>query len=198
MKHPAKATVWLLAVVLAGCSTTHAEQPPVATPTAAVASAPDPPPPSSAGTAVEAPTGWPQPLIIPKLGVAAPVVGECETLPSGAIEPPADIHATCVTGRFDVDPAGLGTTTLTGHTTRAASVGALEQIGRLAAGDTVTVAGRTWTVAETGTYLATALPDRLFTTDGPRRLVLGTCHLDAAVAAGAPYTQTDIAVAVPG
>lgn len=212
MKHPASATL-LAVLALAGCSQTTDPTPTassssVTTPTSGPTSAADSPPaftgtptpnppPIAAGEPTGPVTGWPQTVTIPKLGVTAPIVGPCTINPDGSIEPPADIHATCATERPDLDPTGTGTTTLTGHTTRDTRDGALEHISELTPGDTITVANHTWTVTQTGTWPATALPPDLFTQDGPRRLILGTCHQDAAVKAGAPYTQTDLAVAIP-
>lgn len=204
MTHPAvaAAAAAFSVAAAAGCAPAVSDPAPAAAPAtttttstapAAAPVAPTPPPPTPAAP----PTGWPQTLTIPKLNITAPIVAECTINPAGAVEPPPDIHAVCATGRGDINPDGTGTTTLTGHTTRAdTTTGALERINQLTTGDTFTVADRAWRVTETGTWLATDLPARFFTGD-ERRLILGTCHLDAAVKAGAPYRETDLAVAVP-
>lgn len=210
MTRPARAgaaAVSLAVAVLAGCTATGpaaSSSPtaePAATPAATTPAASNPPMPVAAPPPPSTPiVGWPQPFTAAKLGVTAPIVGGCAVNPDGSIEPPPDIHAICVTGRADVDPAGAGVTTLTGHTTRDARTGALEQINQLAAGDTVAVGGRTWTVVGVTVVPADApgLRSKLLETfDGPRRLVLGTCHLDDAVRAGAPYTKTDLAELAP-
>ena len=199
-KHPVKGALLLATLALTGCATQPISDNTPASPSAAVSQETQSPEPAPTVTSAVAPApivGWPQTFTAPKLGVTAPIVGACATGKDGAVEPPADIHAGCATGRLDVDPGGAGTTVLTGHTTRAATTGAFEQIYKLTPGDTFTVGGHVWHVVEIGVYQATGLPERLFMVGGPRQLILGTCHLDAAVEAGAPYTQTDLVVGVP-
>lgn len=200
MRHPTRTLPLIAILALVGCTQTPypaSPDTPTTSPTTVASTIPPAQAPIAAGAPLPPPTGWPQTVTLPKLDVTALVVGTCATNRDGSIEPPADIHAACVTGRPDVDPVGVGVTVLTGHTTRDVRDGALERISRLTPGDTLTVAGHTWTITQIGTWPATELPAALFADDGHRRLILGTCHLDAAVLAGAPYTQTDLVVAVP-
>ncbi|WP_409484243.1 class F sortase [Arsenicicoccus dermatophilus] len=129
-------------------------------------------------------------LVIAALGVRAPVTG-CGT-EDGTVTPPGDVGAVCRwTGSQPFD-ARTGTTVVVGHSTRSTrSVGALEYVRELKVGDTATVAGQTWRVAEVLPGVDKHhLPAWIVSRAGARQLALVTCETTS-------RTRNDIARLVP-
>ncbi|MCH8614012.1 sortase domain-bontaining protein [Arsenicicoccus dermatophilus] len=129
-------------------------------------------------------------LVVPVLGVRAPVT-RCAT-EDGTVTPPGDVGAVCRwTGSQPFD-ARTGTTIVVGHSTRSErSVGALEYVRELKVGDTATVGGQTWRVAEVLPGVDKhRLPVWIVDHAGPRQLGLVTCETTS-------RTRNDIARLVP-
>ncbi|MCH8611821.1 class F sortase [Arsenicicoccus dermatophilus] len=167
---PALATT--LALLAAGCSsaatstTTSTAAAPASTTTAGGTA------PSSA-----APQGDPNVLSMPALSVSAPVK-ECSTR-NKMVTPPPDIRSVCRwTGSQPMD-AAAGTTIIVGHSTKdPSSKGALEDVRRLKVGDTATIGGRTWKVAEVLPGVdKRKLPAWVTASSGARQLGLITCEV---------------------
>lgn len=86
-------------------------------------------------------------------------------------------------GRLDTTQslsADEGVTLLAGHVTWRGSHGALYFLGAVRPGATIDTwdadgARTTWAVTSVELFNKQALPDQIFATDGPRRLVLVTC-----------------------
>lgn len=125
--------------------------------------------------------GPPSQLVVPALGVQAPVV-PIEMDAAGVLTPPADVNSVGWWQRSAEPGAGSGQTLITGHTVRVGD-GAMDRIGELGRGSRVEVraAGGTaaYRVTDVVTYDRAQVADRaqeLFgqdRTDG--RLVLVTC-----------------------
>jgi hypothetical protein len=124
--------------------------------------------------------GAPRRLLLPSLGVTAPVVPV--HAPGRTLIPPRD-PATLGWWADGVRPGGRhGSALIAGHTVHGTGTGALERIGELAPGDPVVVgtgAGRlryvvTRVLRFDKGVVAERAP-RLFRQDGPPRLVLVTC-----------------------
>ena len=133
----------------------------------------------------------PNRLVIPALGVRAPLVaaGAVGRPGSATLSIPADIHTVAwwdgdfSTGRHERVPlpGDPGVALVAGHVdSAAAGPGALYNLGHLQVGDVVrvTVLGRTttWRVARPSELTPkTALPRALFRSTGPARLAIVTC-----------------------
>lgn len=128
-----------------------------------------------------APQGPPSELVVPALGVQAPVVPiEMDT--AGVLTPPADVNTVGWWQRSAEPGSGDGQTLITGHTVRVGD-GAMDRIGELGSGARVEVRADGGTAAYRVTDVVTyerdevaAQAQELFgqdRTDG--RLVLVTC-----------------------
>ncbi len=125
--------------------------------------------------------GPPTQLVVPALGIAAPVV-PIEMDAAGVLTPPADVDSVGWWQRSAEPGVGTGQTLITGHTVRVGD-GAMDRIGELARGARVEVRAAAGTAAyrvtDVVTYDRAQVADRaqeLFgqdRTDG--RLVLVTC-----------------------
>ncbi|WP_409484641.1 class F sortase [Arsenicicoccus dermatophilus] len=160
-----------LALLVAGCSSAATS---TTTSTAAAPAA------TTAGTTTPssaAAKGDPNTLALPALSVAAPVT-ECSTR-NKMVTPPPDIRSVCRwTGSQPMD-ATAGTTIIVGHSTKdPSSKGALEDVRRLKVGDTATIGGRTWKVAEVLPGVdKRKLPAWVTARSGARQLGLITCEV---------------------
>ncbi|AKT50726.1 class F sortase [Arsenicicoccus sp. oral taxon 190] len=166
--------------------------------TAGTASAPAAGTPASTSSAPATGASKPRPtpddgsrtLQIPVLGVRAPVTS-CAT-EGGEVTPPGDIAAVCRWSGSQPYAATAGTTIIVGHSTRSAdTAGALEYIRELRVGDTATVAGQTWRVAEVLPGVDKhQLPAWIVDHAGPRQLGLVTCETSS-------RTRNDLVRLVP-
>jgi LPXTG-site transpeptidase (sortase) family protein len=125
--------------------------------------------------------GPPDRLVLPSLGVTAPV-GPIETSPDGVLTPPAEVDSVGWWQRSAEPGARTGQVLVTGHTVQQGN-GAMDTVGRMQAGDPVLLRSG----GSTASYRATdvvvysraevaAKAHELFGQDrGRGRLVLVTC-----------------------
>lgn len=113
-----------------------------------------------------------------------PVVGDCPIEEDGAIGAPSDYTTAC----SHADERG-GMAYLA-HSVRGPRVGALERIGLLKQGDSVTVDGKPYTVETVSFYPTTKIPNRTW---GPNKFSLITCLIGPKQDAGGEIVQ-DIVV----
>jgi LPXTG-site transpeptidase (sortase) family protein len=124
--------------------------------------------------------GIPQTIVIPELGVRAPVVGI--TAPGGTLTPPADAQ-TLGWWSDGARPGSMhGSALLTGHTVSSGG-GALDDLEQLSAGDDVRVGTAhgavDYVVRQVSVYRKATLAQHaevLFSQTVPGRLVLVTCE----------------------
>lgn len=153
--------------------------PPIAPPDAASPDAPLPPiPPGIAHRQLEA-AGKPLEVTIKRLGVASEVVPISGR--SGALVPPEDPQLLGWWQEGREAGVAAGSVVITGHTVNRGG-GAFDNLGKLVRGDRISVrtaAGRIDYVVTVGRDLTTAElaadATKIFTFDGPGRLVLITC-----------------------
>lgn len=127
------------------------------------------------------PAGSPSRLVVPALGVQAPVV-PIEMDGAGVLTPPADVNSVGWWQRSAEPGSGDGQTLITGHTVRVGD-GAMDRIGELGSGARVEVRGESGTAAYEVTDVVTydrdqvaAQAQELFGQDREDgRLVLVTC-----------------------
>ncbi|MDT0203430.1 class F sortase [Nocardioides sp. AE5] len=99
--------------------------------------------------------------------------------------------------------AAQGTTTLVGHVTNGAELGAFYPLAGAESGMRIWTrdgagAPQEWVVQRVVTYPRTVLPDELFAVDGPRRLVLITCGGEVRrVGSARHYAENVVVEAVP-
>jgi LPXTG-site transpeptidase (sortase) family protein len=130
-------------------------------------------------TVRSAAAGRPTELVVPALGVAAPVVPI--SAPSGVLVPPSDPQMLGWWSAGAVPGAGHGGALITGHTVHTGG-GAFDDLDTLKPGDRVavrTLQGRIrYTVTSVRVYRKASLAEhaqQVFSQSGPGRLVLVTC-----------------------
>jgi hypothetical protein len=141
-------------------------------------------------------------IAIPSQGVIAPV-GVCPIV-DGALEPPADVHRTCLWAGGAGLGTDTGTTVITGHINWVGQgTGALGNIGRLVPGDVVDTTDSAdlvtrWRVQSVTYRNKSRGIDRaaFVGPDGPRGLYLVSCG-GAFDAADASYVDNIYVRAVP-
>ncbi|UDY24694.1 class F sortase [Nocardioides sp. Kera G14] len=137
-------------------------------------------PPVPAARVVAAAHGAPRRVVIPALGVNAPVVSV--EVAGGTLLPPADASTLGWWAGGAVPGSPAGSVLISGHTVHTGG-GALEHLERLHLGDRVSVStggGQrvVYTVRRVGVYdkgLVARRAEALFEQGGPPRLVLVTC-----------------------
>ncbi|GAA1147272.1 class F sortase [Ornithinicoccus hortensis] len=158
------------------------------------------PTPPDGGTAS---ADWSGRLQIPSIMVDAPIIDEGVT-PQNTMSLPDDLS---LVGRLETTApleAAEGVTLLAGHVTWRGDHGALYFLGEVGPGarvDTWDEQGErtTWAVSSVELFDKQALPDRLFTPDGERRLVLVTCGGPIIQLGGGDWTHESniVVTAVP-